>query len=101
MNCGCIKHLGCFLPNEPIKFGILAPYTGNFEFEIFSQNGFSVLLVAGTFGSELTLPFTFNENSNTIIKIKIDSGFAANGFYYITSSDGACSFEVTGIVPSC
>ena len=101
MNCGCTKHLGCFAPNQTIDFGILAPYTGNYEIEVFSNSGISFLIQAFTFNQPMTIPFTFNENSSTIIKIKIDSGFASNGLYYITSKDGACSFEVSGFVPTC
>jgi hypothetical protein len=101
MNCGCTKHIGCFLPNDQINFGILAPYTGDYIFEIFSNTGFTTIIGTGTFGLNLTLPFTFNENSTTIIKIKVDAGFSGYGFYYLTTSDGACSFEVSGIIPSC
>jgi hypothetical protein len=49
----------------------------------------------------IQIPFTFNENSTTLIKVRFDLTFAAGGCFYLTSSDGACSFEVTGIVPSC
>lgn len=101
MNCGCTKHLGCFLPNYLIDFGVLAPYTGDYEIEVFSNSGFQTFVHQGIFGTPFTLPFTFNENSTTIIKVKFDIAFVQYGMYYMTSKDGACSFEVSGISPSC
>lgn len=101
MNCGCTKHIGCFIPNETINFGVVAPFTGDYTFEIFSNTGFTTIVESFEFNDPLILPFTFNENSNTIIKIKLDPSVAGFGFYYITTPDGACSFEVSGIVPSC
>ena len=44
MNCGCTKHIGCYLPNDQISFGILAPYTGDYIFEIFSNTGFTTII---------------------------------------------------------
>jgi hypothetical protein len=101
MNCGCTKHIGCFTPNDTINFGITAPYSGEYTFEIFSNTGFSTILQTFIFGEPIQIPFTFNENSNTIIKIKTDLINTLNGFYYITTPDGACSFEFSGIIPSC
>jgi hypothetical protein len=101
MNCGCTKNLGCFIPGQNIDFGILAPYDGFYTAEIFSNSGFTSISFEGDFGTPLVLPFTFNENSTTIIKIKFDVSFAQYGMYYATTKDGACSFEVSGIIPQC
>ena len=100
MNCGCVKNLGCFVPNQIIDFGIPAPYGDDYIFEIWGQNGFSTIVQSFSYGEQLVLPFTFNENSSTIIKIKMYNSPSA-GIWYITTSDGACSFEVSGIVPTC
>ncbi len=100
MNCGCIKHLGCYIPEQIIDFGIPAPYGTEYTFEIWSQSGFYTITESFTFGDPLTLPFTFNENSTTIIKIKL-TAYGMPGLQYITTSDGACSFEVNGIIPTC
>ena len=72
MNCGCVKNLGCFAPNQTIDFGINAPYAGNYTFEIFSMSGFSSIIESFSFNEKIEIPFTFNENASTIIKIKID-----------------------------
>ena len=72
MNFGCTKHLGCYVTNELIDFGILAPYAGNYTFEIFMNTGFMTMVETFSFNQPIKIPFVFNENSNTIIKIKID-----------------------------
>lgn len=100
MNCGCIKNLGCFAPNQMIDFGINAPFGEQYLFQIFGPSGYSEQLVSFTFGDPIEIPFTFNENASTIIKIKLTTSIL-DGLYYITSQDGACSFEVSGIIPTC
>lgn len=100
MNCGCVKHLGCYIPEQIIDFGIAAPFGDDYIFEIWSSTGFYTITETFAFGDPLVLPFTFNENSSTIIKIKI-STYSVPGLQYITTSDGACSFEVSGLIPTC
>jgi len=100
MNCGCVKHLGCFVPDQPISFGINAPFGDDYIFQIFSPTGYSEQTFTFAFGEAIEIPFTFNENATTTIKIKI-STYGVSGLNYLTSDDGACSFEVSGIVPTC
>ena len=100
MNCGCTKHVGCYVNGQDIEFGVIAPYDGIYTFQITTANGYYEEEATYEAGDTITLPFTFNENSSTTIKIKapIVSGFSVP---YVTSKDGACCFEVTGIVPIC
>jgi hypothetical protein len=98
MNCGCAKNIGCFITNEEIQFGIVAPYTGTYTFQIFSSGGYYETEVDFDSGDSIVLDFTFNENSTTTIKIKTPTGSAVP---YLTSNDGACCFEVSGLVPIC
>lgn len=98
MNCGCTKNIGCFLTGDEIQFGINAPFTGEYTFEITSNGGFSIVTSSFDAGDPILLDFTFNENSTTLIKIKTPTGSIVP---YLTSNDGACCFEVNGITPIC
>jgi hypothetical protein len=100
MNCGCTKHLGCFIPEQMIDFGMTAPFGDDYVFQIFGPSGYSEQTFTFAFGEVIEIPFTFNENSSTIIKIKIKT-YGISGLHYLTSQDGACSFEVSGLVPTC
>lgn len=100
MNCGCTKNLGCFIPGQIIDFGITAPQGDDYIFEIYSNDGYSTIVVPLSFSQSISIPFTFNENSTTIIKVKLKFP-QPNGPYYLTSQDGACMFEVSGIIPQC
>lgn len=103
MNCGCTKDLGCFAPGQLIEFGFSnpCPDPADFIFEIWSNGAF--LTITETFdpGDPIILPMEFNENSETIIKIKLPECMAGAGVHYATSPDGACSFSIHGIVPQC
>lgn len=103
MNCGCTKELGCFQYNENIDFGFTNPCPGDadFTFQIWVNGSF--LEVVETFGSgdPIVLPYTFNENSETMIKIKLPSCMVSQGVNYATSVDGACCFIAKGIVSTC
>ena len=101
MNCNCQKNLGCYLPNDEIDFGMTAFCDGDFTFEIFGPSGVTTIVVALSAGDPLVLPFTFNENGETMIKIKVPVACQHDGFYYITSKDGACCFIVSGAIPVC
>jgi hypothetical protein len=98
MNCGCNKNIGCYVTGDDIQFGINAPFDGFYTFEIMSNGSFSDEVVEFEVGDPIVLPFTFNENSTTLIKIKTPSGSPVP---YLTSADGACCFEVQGIIPIC
>jgi hypothetical protein len=100
MNCGCTKHIGCFTPNQTIDFGINAPFGDDYTFQIWSNSGYFEQTFTFSFGEAIQIPFTFNENSTTTIKIKINT-YGVSGLMYLTSDDGACSFEVSGLVPTC
>ena len=98
MNCGCNKNIGCYKTGDIIDFGIIAPYNGTYTFEITTSAGFTTIELEIEAGEPIAIPFQFNENSTTIIKIKAPF----NGFNpYLTSADGACCFEVSGIIPIC
>lgn len=102
MNCGCSKHIGCFAPNQTIDFGILAPCSDDYVFEIWNANGtYTTIEVPLIKNDPLVLPMTFNENSTTTIKIRVPDCAAVAGWYYFTTPDGACSWTVEGITPIC
>jgi len=101
MNCGCIKNLGCFAPSQTIDFGLVAPCSDEYIFEVYSNGSFQEIAVELETGDPLVLPMTFNENSSTMIKIKVPACAAVPGWSYFTTSDGACCFEINGIVPVC
>jgi hypothetical protein len=100
MNCGCVKNIGCFVPGQTIDFGFVAPCDDKYIFEIFSVSGFSTIEVDLLTGDPLELPFTFNENAETIIKIRVPDCAKVPGFNYFTTTDGACSFAVNGMISS-
>lgn len=102
MNCGCSKHIGCFTPNETIDFGIIAPCSGDYVFEIWNSNGtFELITIDYALGNNVILPMTFNENATTTIKIRVPSCAVVPGWHYFSTSDGACSWTVDGISPVC
>lgn len=104
MNCSCLKNLGCFLPNETIDFGVNAYCSGDYEFQIFGPSGVTTQIVTFNLGDPIVLPFGFNEHGETMIKIKVPRDISCppvDGFFFVTSSDGACCFIVHGTVPVC
>lgn len=102
MNCGCSKHIGCFAPNQTIDFGVVAPCEDTYIFEIWGPTGtFATIEVEFELGDNLVLPMTFNENATTTIKIRVPDCAVVPGWYYFTTSDGACSWSVDGISPVC
>jgi hypothetical protein len=104
MNCGCSKNIGCFAPNQTIDFGFQAPCSDDYVFEIWSANGtYEEIIVAFEADDPIVLPMTFNENSSTTIKIRVPACIqeSVSGWYYFTTSDGACSWTVEGIIPIC
>lgn len=98
MNCGCTKNIGCYILNDEIQFGITAPFTGEYTFEITTNGSFTTQVEEFEIGDSIVLPFVFNENSTTLIKIKTPTGSIVP---YLTSDDGACCFEVNGLTPIC
>jgi hypothetical protein len=100
MNCGCVKNIGCFLPGQIIDFGIEAMCETEYTFEIFGVSGVTYISYEFEEGDNLNIPFNFNENSETIIKIQVPKCLQQPGFNYYTSPDGACSFAVNGMIPS-
>lgn len=108
MICGCCKDLGCFVPDADINFGVFAvnsaqPYT----FHVWTNGGYQVITQTFTPDDPIVLPFTFNENGETTIKIEFPADFIATikgetyGINFVTTTDGACCFTVHGIVPTC
>lgn len=98
MNCGCTKNIGCYVAGDEIQFGINAPFAGDYTFEITTNGGFTTEVVNFQKDDPIVLTFSFNENSTTLIKIKTPPGSPVP---YLTSADGACCFEVSGIIPVC
>jgi len=103
MMCGCVKNLGCFSYNQVIDFGFTNPCVGagDFIFEIWSNGSFSTTTVSVDPGDPVILPFTFNEDGETLIKIKLPACMVAQGVNYATSTDGACTFSVHGVPTIC
>lgn len=107
MICGCCKDLGCFVPDQDIDFGVLAISSDPYIFHIWTNGGYQT--ITETFGVDdpITLPFTFNENGETDIKIQFPANYVNTvkgqtyGINFVTTVDGACCFTVHGIVPTC
>lgn len=102
MNCGCTKNLGCFAPCQIINFGFNSPWPDatSVTFEIWTNGGFTTQSVSFDQGDSIQIPFQFNENGETYIKIQVPAVAAQTYFTHITI-DGACMFSVTGVPPIC
>ena len=104
MICGCCKDLGCFSYNDTIKFGILsANGLNDYLYHIWSNGTYTTINQSTPVGEELTLPFTFNENSETTIKIEFPSDYQNPncGINFATTTDGACCFTIHGLLTTC
>ena len=104
MICGCCKDLGCFGYNDTIKFGILSlDNINNYVYHIWSNGTYTTINQITEVDEELTLPFTFNENSETTIKIEFASSLKNSpyGINFVTTEDGACCFTVHGLLTTC
>ena len=103
MNCGCTKNLGCFAPGQTIDFGFAnwSLVAEDFIFHIWTNGTYLSTTVTFDPAEQIQLTMIFNEDSVTMIKIELPSSLQTPGSYYATSSDGACCFEVNGIVQIC
>jgi hypothetical protein len=103
MNCGCSKNLGCFAPGQTIDFGFAnwSLVAEDFIFHIWTNGTYFSTVVTFDPAEQIQLTMAFNENSMTMIKIELPSSLQTPGSYYATSPDGACCFEVNGIVQTC
>jgi hypothetical protein len=107
MICGCCKDLGCFVPDQDIDFGILAISTDPYTFHIWSNGSYTTITETYNVDDPVVLPFTFNENGETTIKIQFPASYISSikgdtyGINYVTTKDGACCFTVHGIIPIC
>lgn len=103
MNCGCTKNLGCFAPGQIINFGFgnWSPTPETFIFHIWSNGSYIQVSEVFDTNETIQLTMTFNENSVTMIKIELPDNLQTPGAFYATSMDGACCFEVNGIVQTC
>lgn len=103
MTCGCVKDLGCFAPCQIIDFGFASPCANPIDwyFEIWTNGGFTTKTVQFDPLEQITLPMVYNENGETMIKIKLPIPHQMPGQYYATTPDGACCFVVHGIPASC
>lgn len=104
MLCGFCKDLGCFAHGSDIIFPVKSLGNGgDYTFHIWNNGTYTSLMQTFVTDAYLTIPFTFNENSETTIKIELPSVFAdpEHGSSYVTSSDGACCFTVHGVIKQC
>lgn len=103
MNCGCTKNLGCFAPGQTIDFGFAnwSLVAEDFIFHIWTNGTYLSTTVTFDPAEQIQLTMIFNEDSATMIKIELPSSLQTPGSYYATSSDGACCFEINGIVQTC
>lgn len=104
MICGCCKDLGCYAYDQPIDFGIKSlGNNSDYVFHIWSNGTYQIIYGNFDFDQPLSIPFTFNENSETTIKIEIPSDYqdTAHGISFVTTPDGACCFTVHGLVSLC
>lgn len=104
MICGCCKDLGCYSHNDIISFGLVS-ITDNspYVFHIWSNGSYNRSEVTFPTNSSINLPFTFNENGETTIKIELpnDVQNSSQGIVYATTADGACCFTVHGLIKQC
>lgn len=102
MNCGCSKDLGCFQPCEMIQFGFQSPWPDGTQvtFEIWANGGFLTQTFTFNLGDQVQIPYVFNENGLTTIKIQVPGAFSETYFTHLTI-DGACMFTATGVPPIC
>lgn len=109
MICGCCKDLGCFAYMQTIAFPGLDGNikslgdNSNYTFHIWSNGSYHKIEDTFALGETLSIPFSFNENSETTIKIELPSDYQdpEHGIYFITTPDGACCFTVHGLVSTC
>lgn len=103
MNCGCTKDLGCFTTCQIIDFGFVNDGIGDYDyiFQVWSNGGYYEITKEIASGSQVMLPFQFNENGETMIKIKLPVALQGSGVYYATTKDGACCFVVHGVPAGC
>lgn len=104
MICGCCKDLGCFAVNQDINFGIKSlGDNSDYVFHIWTNGTYQTIYQQFVLDQIITLPFTFNENSETTIKIEIASDYQdpIHGISFVTTPDGACCFTVHGLVSIC
>lgn len=103
MNCGCTKNLGCFATNQTIDFGFAnwSLVAEDFIFHIWTNGSYLTITESFDPAEQIELLMTFNENSTTMIKIELPLSLQTPGSFYATSQDGACCFEINGIVQTC
>ena len=103
MICGCCKEMGCFAHGDIIKFGIISSSTDHYTFHIWNNGSYTKIIESFNVGVELTLEYTFNENSETTIKIEFPESVQATtaGVSFVTTPDGACCFTAHGTIQIC
>ena len=75
----------------------------DYLYHIWSNGTYTTINQSTPVGEELTLPFTFNENSETTIKIEFPASIqdVSAGLSFVTTADGACCFTVHGLLTTC
>jgi hypothetical protein len=102
MNCNCSKDLGCFMSCENIDFGFQSPWPNGTQvtFEIWANGGFLTQTFTFDLGDQIQIPYVFNENGETMIKIQVPAAYSLTYFTHVTI-DGACMFMAKGIPGIC
>lgn len=104
MICGCCKDLGCYTYNQSIDFGIKSlGDLSDYVFHIWSNGTYQTISETFALNAPIQIPFTFNENSETTIKIELPSDYQniPGGIAFATTADGACCFTVHGLLGVC
>lgn len=104
MDCSCCKNLGCYGFNQTIKFGIKSvTASDDYIYHIWSNGTYTTISQSTPLNDELSIPFTFNENALTTIKIELPLSYQDTmyGVKYVTTEGGSCCFEVNGLLTSC
>lgn len=103
MICGCCKDLGCYAHGDTIKFGVISSTADEYIYHIWSNGTYTKVEKSIDPGEDLELEFTFNENSETTIKIEFPDSIQdlVAGLAYVTTPDGACCFTVHGMIQTC
>lgn len=102
MNCGCSKDLGCFQSCQMIDFGFTSPWPNGTQvtFEIWANGGFLTQTFNFDLGDPIQIPYVFNENGETHIKIQVPGAFSTTYNTHITIG-GACMFMAKGVPGIC
>lgn len=101
MNCGCSKHLGCFMKEDKVETGVIAPCTGDFTVYVEYNGQMYEETHSFLIGNSIFIPNDYNEDAEICFKVQLPLVCRGDGNHFITSDDGACSFCFTSIIKGC